>query len=781
MFKLIGVMQNDGVLLFAIQDTSDFKIDVVEEPMIMSFLKVGLKIGGIKPLSDFSDFEYTDEYFIPMSEESDTIEDESEGDEEDYYSDEYEDDEEEVEDDSDDYVGDYEDDTYYEDVYDEEESTVSKLYSYLTPDQIKVLQMYYLWYSQNIFNAAQKDPTLNMKSDRARARKQAELGQLRNEGGLWHYAGFIDTGRDGGGYCTLGHKLRYMHLAWDVTVSDIESAFWGNDYNNEIDNILESNNVIIFGIKCITDFFEVDQECMSNLLRAQRESMKEMDMMCQAYENNKIQEYLDEFKLFDEIMMILARKNAKAKLAGAEPIIREGLIQFYLKFKEVGMLYPKSLVQCIRDELVGWENHKFIGDRYIDTDKLHKTLNIFFGKRADVLFDIYRGNSYFSFSSYVSHSYVSVLRQYFELFFYREICGVYKYDPYSKTCKDEGGGAQKRKDWLDDRLNYLKRYFFSDMEYSCQFINKIFDLSIILKNCNERVKEVLKVYSIEFNSDSGLYTVKESDYQYYSKLSYTQREYIPRWIVDNLTYVDNYRPLSDKNLGTIDECINRNNEFLERVNLELQSSVQKCKEESQEIVDKKNEPILERRRQEEEENRKKREEEQRIREESQKVKDAEEQYKNSVNNEDENKKNETSSESGKTRDEILQYCLNALNNKQLSDKIKEANDFYIKVLQTVSKTGNASDKQMYYISKAYEVLTGDKVKLVSSDKKSLAEHQEIALDIAKVQERKDELLNIQGQETGTKTLDILNSILKWGSASDKQLRWLEKAKTDLGI
>ena len=75
MFKLIGIIENKGVLLFAVQDTSDFKIDVVEEPMIMSFLKVGLKIGGINPLPDLSDFEYNDDYFIPMSNDSSDSED----------------------------------------------------------------------------------------------------------------------------------------------------------------------------------------------------------------------------------------------------------------------------------------------------------------------------------------------------------------------------------------------------------------------------------------------------------------------------------------------------------------------------------------------------------------------------------------------------------------------------------------------------------------------------------------------------------------------------------
>lgn len=777
MFKLIGTMNNNGVLLFAIQDTSDFKIDVVEEPMVMSFLKVGLKIGGINPLPDFSDFEYTDEYFIPMStdtdiDDSEDIEDDSDYDEDSEYEDYDEDDSDDIEDD---YVGDYDEDDYYEDAYEKEESTVSKLYSHLTPEQIKTLQMYYLWYSQNIFNAAQKDPTLNMKSDRARARKQAELGQLRNEGGLWHYAGFIDTGYDGGGYCTLGHKLRYMHLAWDVTVSDIETAFWGNDYTNKLEEILDSNNVIIFGIKCITDFFEVDQECMSNLLRAQRESMKEMDMMCQVYETNKFDEYKNDFKLFEEVMTILAKKNAKAKMAGLEPPIREGLIQFYLKFKEVGMIYPKSLVQSVRDELVGWKDHKFIGDRFIKNTDIQKSLVKIIGKRANSMFDLY--NSSYDFDpEYVSSRYISVLRQYFELFFYREIAGVYRYDPYSKLCKDEGGGAQRRKDWLDSRQRYIKSSFFSDAEYSLDFVNKIFELCITIKYWRERFKEVAKMYDIEFQSEDGLYHVKEQNYTRYNTATYSQREYFPEIFGDCFTEVDSGKPINFKKGITIDECIEENKKFLDLVNTEGIIEFEKSKKMAEEYAEKKNAPIIERRKREEEEKRLRKEAEEKLRE-------AERQKEQELKEEEEKSKsvNETSSESGKTRDEILQYCLSAIQVKANAEKIKSANEFYLKVLQTVSKTGSASDKQMYYISKAYETLTNDKVKLVSADKKSLAEHQEIALDIAKVQEKEEELRKIQGEESADKTMNILASILKWGSASEKQLRWLERAKKDLGI
>ena len=114
------------------------------------------------------------------------------------------------------------------------------------------------------------------------------------------------------------------------------------------------------------------------------------------------------------------------------------------------------------------------------------------------------------------------------------------------------------------------------------------------------------------------------------------------------------------------------------------------------------------------------------------------------------------------------------------DKLNKSNDFYEKVITTVSKTGKASDKQMYYLSKAYEILTGNKVELVSNGKKLLAENQDIALDIAKIQKKESELRAKMGDDA-QKTLDILASILKYGAASERQLKYVSKAKEVLGL
>lgn len=771
MFVLVGAQQVEGMSLFAIKDTEDGKIDIVEQDKIVSFLRVGLTIEGVHPSADLSAFTYTTENFITNDNVNDTDEDEFDFEED--YEEDYDEDVDE-DDDDEDYEEDfeseeleeeesyyYEDEDYYEEEpedLEEEESTVSKLYSYLTPEQVKTLQMYYLWYSQNIFNVAQKDPTLSIKDVNKRVQKLAELDKLRNLGGLWHYAGFIDTGYDGGGYCTLGHKLRYMHLAWDVSVSDIETAFWGDDYTVDINRIIESNNCIIFGIKCITDFFEVDKECMGNLMRAQRESMKEMDYLCSLYEAGTVEEVRQGFELFDEVMEVLVKKCNRAKLIGDEPIIEYGLVNFYQKFKACGLLYPKSLVQQVRDGLVGWSEHKFIGCRSLSINKLQDSLFWICGKKVNPVFDFYKQSStYFSDSRNIYTDFVCGLRQYIELFFYREICGTYKYDPASKLFKDEGGGSRQAKAWLRDRQCKVKYSFFDDAEYSLDYMNKVFDILKKFIDVTKNIRENIFYYDV--SEQDGSYFVDKKNLpmhtQYLNssikdKLSpqivkiYSNMKYgklLPLWA--DFTDSDDGNTIEsvDKMLSNLEGYFNGDyNNFVESQRVSIESRVNELNESNKKKV---------------------------------------ENYENNRVRELEKEKEE-SSQAPVDKTKIINTCLQALKNSDTLKRLNDANDFYVKVITTVRKTNNASDKQMYYLSKAYEVITGNKVNLAPEGKLLLAEHQEIALDIAKIQKEESKLRGVLGADA-QKTLDIMSSILKYGAATPRQLKYVNKAKEALGI
>lgn len=782
MFTLVGVQQVEGIMLYAIQDTEDGVLDIVEKDKLISFLRVGLSINGVQPNRDLTDFNYSQDYFFKDESETSEYDSEDSDDEDDdfdfSYDDEDDDDDEDyVEDDEDEDYSDEEGDSYDEDDYDdfyyedeEEESTVSKLYSYLNPEQIKTLQMYYLWYSQRIFNAAQSDPTLNMQDANRRAQKIAELNNLRNLGGLWHYAGFIDTGRDGGGYCTLGHKLRYMHLAWDVTVSDIDTAFWGNDYTLDIDKIISSNNCIVFGIKCITDFFEVDKKCMGNLQRAQRESMKEMDFLCSLYESGKVEEFSSDFKLFEEIMNILVMRCGRCKLAGVETPITDGLANFYLKFKECGLVYPKSLVQQVRDDLVGWTNHKYIGVRLLDTDILKKASVLIFGDKVSKVFEYYANESEFKNSGYTYTDFVSGLRQYIEMFFFREICGAYRYNPSDKVFKDEGGSSQKVKDFLDDRIAVINKNFFKGYKYSIEYFNRVIDAITKFYDIRKDFLSNLYYYSLHIDSTTNICHVIRKDVDINSRYidSRVKKSLEPK-IIDIYSNLWRGRllprlySLTDESFDSTLEAVDKQSEAIKeyissKEFLEYQE-VQKVKLEAD--AENHNRTVTEFN------------EKSKIKE-SSKADDKNERQKSL------DREKEESSQNNVDKDAIINTCIKSLRDRDSLAKLNSVNSFYEQVITTVSKTGKASDKQMYYLSKAYEILTGAKVELVSNGKKLLAEHQEIALDIAKIQKKESELRSKLGADA-QKYLDIMNSILKYGAASERQMKYVDKAKEILRL
>lgn len=482
MFKVVGY---DGQN-YAILDTETNDVDVATGSEMLFYLSQHygtIQGAGVSPSGELT---VDPSVLINLSKTSELeFDDEDEEDEDDYeeYEEEYEDDDEEYEDDeeddeySDGYVDDEEeeyedDDEEYEDYYDdyeeedEVESTVSKLYEQLNPDQIKMLKKYYLWYSQRVFAEGKKDPTMGMKVQKNIIRKKGDLNNLRNSGGLWHYAGFVDMGYRGAGYCTLGHPLRYMHLAWDVTTSDIETAFFGEDYNDDFEDAINSNNCIVFGIKCVADFFEVDSECIQALQRAQRESLKDMAIMYQYYADGNAQEVSDSFKLLDEVMKVLRVNDGKKMLfdKDAKTTIPFSLTSFYNQFRDLGMIPPKSLVQEIRDSLIGWHTHKFnphIGNP--DTIVLKNSLRGIFGKKYDNLLDWlvqpysttqYRANTFLYF--------------YLWIYFTYEICGWYKYN--ADTNKDEGGASKIAKGELQGLYHAFQVRYFTDTAFGIDFL-----------------------------------------------------------------------------------------------------------------------------------------------------------------------------------------------------------------------------------------------------------------------------------------------------------------------
>ena len=73
-----------------------------------------------------------------------------------------------------------------------------------------------------------------------------------NDSGEWIYNGCYDTGRMGNGKCTNGHSLRYAHIAVNV----------------------KTGKKIVFGIKCVHEFFNMSDKKQKEIEKSFNEANK---------------------------------------------------------------------------------------------------------------------------------------------------------------------------------------------------------------------------------------------------------------------------------------------------------------------------------------------------------------------------------------------------------------------------------------------------------------------------------------------------------------------------
>lgn len=367
MFKLVAVQEQGGKKAFAILDDTDGSFDIVSEEFIKRVSIMGLPIGGVSVTDSDGNFTYTDEFFIPMAEDSDEDEDFTDWEEDDEDTDEDWDDEEEpveeVVEEDDDYDDDDWDDGEWDDEYFVEDSEVDKLYALLSEQQGNLLKRYYLWTSQILFSNSNVSGVkrLSAKNTERAQEKIADISALRGQGKTWIYAGYLDLGYRGADTCNLcGAPLRYQHYICDASVADIDQMFWGNDYSSidmtVINGHIRNGHIFPFGIECTGDFFDIDKEDLDKIKKNQRDSTDEMKFMYrlmqmpESYANARAS-----FRVFEEVMDAVSVSVARSKLFGQTSKFETPLISFYNQFKEAGMLYPRSLVSRLWHAFAGFE------------------------------------------------------------------------------------------------------------------------------------------------------------------------------------------------------------------------------------------------------------------------------------------------------------------------------------------------------------------------------------------------------------------------------------------
>ena len=726
---------------------------------------------------EYDDYDDYDDY--ESDEESEEYEDSYEN------EDSYEDDEDSYEDDEDSYE-DYE--FYEDDVEDAEGSIVSKLYDLLTEEQRKVLKRYYLWYSQRIFTDAQKDPTLGFKSKARMISKKKQLDSLKGNGD-WRYAGWLDTGGTQYGYtCTLGHPLRYLHLAWDITIGDIEECFFGEEYNVDYEKIIQSNHCIVFGSKCIGDFFEVDKECVAALRRTQTDSLKDMALLYDIYSGEDVESVSKSFELLDSIMAKLTLKDTKGRALKKDyvSLLPSGMELLYKQFRELNMIPPKSLVQEIRSTMVGWTDgsryflNRWAGYLRYPTKKLNDVLNVLVSKQYK---DVVASLEYQSVQLGYCYSIGEIVSAFITVMFEYELCGYYKYN--ADTQKDEGGKSKPVREAFARLYNESLTGVVTDMTYSISTVEKLlwfcenlsnfkntwrhsfytFEYPImdsesetmqasILDEHDSNVQDALEAFKADTGADlASEVTILKKGYEFFVHLAKNSRNYVRKQYVE-------FFQTNEALEFSIEDIYNKLSSTLESFKNHYQTFsttwIEAYKTKKFDEIKQKKE--AERLKKEEQERLAKEEEAKRIAEE-QKVKE-------SVSNIDTPKK-------------VVEYLLNS----DLSSLSKDW-DLPKNILETVKKSGKEpSDRQFYHIRRLYKQVTGvdyngvgfTKEKTKLSDKPELERAVDYILANQDLAEKCIQELPSNHTASTSKVIGVLTSIKKWGTMSENQLPYAQAA------
>ena len=378
-------------------------------------------------------------------------------------------------------------------------------------------------------------------------------------------------------YCTFNDPVRYMHVAWDVSVSDLDTNFYGQFVDDSIENLIDSNNCIKFGLTCTAEFFDIakNSEAFKALENVQNTCKKDMELLQEDYEKGEVHcnSIMSSFGILDSIVSKLILLASKHALLKSEELLPGRLLSLYKEMRSANMLIPKSFIQFIRDFLVDWDTHKFI-DRSKNfptlsgsigsvagaktgkasaqdcRDRLALVVNGVLGKRSAVLCDWIK-------KPYLSDRFQKACVNYTVAFFIYGLCGYYKYDAINQG--DEGGKDQDKEGYGKhaQELKYFYRGITSGLpskltanvssDFNLETLIALCDLinlhARLYKALNFRfVTKVLRSKTVEDRGrEFKQYYIEEADSSYARSIVYPFKHYD-----DRLADV-----ISDLNMGSI--------------------------------------------------------------------------------------------------------------------------------------------------------------------------------------------------------------------------------------
>lgn len=383
----------------------------------------------------------------------------------------------------------------------------------------------------------------------------------------------------------LGHSeinnsgCMMAHFAAKTTKVNLDKIFTGTNesanFTMDIDSITDarnpqSENYISMGLQGTSEFFQVDASLIKVLASINKTVVDEMTSLYNIYQPNESFKVSDEgvfinssyntvayeipahlqqeFKLFYEFMdfavastsrqlILHNEQDASFRNHNSEKVaLTKELVYFYNIMRKNGLIIPKSLVQLIRDEMVGWSWYKKsmiedLGHKYLKNlphpyfDRLAIKLNLVYANKYAQLSKILKDNS----DSIIHNikyecnsgsrrlriidrdSLYTFLALYLENFYQYEICSnLYRYNPYDKNNKEEGGDSQS----AISQYNFVTKGFatdcFTDVEFTHEYLSKLESFFRLFESITFDSSN-FKAYRLDTNYDTGISSVKEID------------------------------------------------------------------------------------------------------------------------------------------------------------------------------------------------------------------------------------------------------------------------------
>lgn len=216
------------------------------------------------------------------------------------------------------------------------------IYDNVTDRQFSVIQKYFRWRTRVRFREIVKDTSLQTLPKKAKS-----MANIIGDEEDWVYDGCVDTGYFGGGQCELGHALRYEHYAISPS----------------------TGREIIFGIKCVSDFFGIDPKRLRGISKVQDEILEEIKIIVFIMETDKHNQYIQ--KYYPDLMKVI-----KALKPNADELFERDWSNQIAKFLQARLPLTPSLVDRFR-----WVKNKY----YDKIQKQVEFMSLFEENEKDVI------------------------------------------------------------------------------------------------------------------------------------------------------------------------------------------------------------------------------------------------------------------------------------------------------------------------------------------------------------------------------------------------------------